>query len=355
MPTLKDVAEKCGVSVATVSLVLNDAPWSKHVAAETKKRVLQAARQLGYRPDLVARSLRNRRSQNIGVVVFDITDPYCSLILKGIEDRLYDDGYMPICTDLQNDPKKFDRCVQMLTGRRMEGLILIANPLYLESDIIELGRRIDVPLVMVGHALSPGTISSVTIDNSYGTRLVMEHLYGLGHRQFAFIRGPKGMVDSEPRWHAMAEFVGNAGLFIDPDLVADIEGVNSSYEESYRLTERLLSRRREFTALVAFDDLSAFAAIGALAKVGLRVPQDISVTGFDDIPGAGFYNPPLTTVRQELEHQGAIAAESVAAMIGRTVEQKKPKPIHRTIVPQLIVRGSTAPPNSALDATTQRR
>ncbi len=346
MATLKDVAEHCGVSVATVSLVLNEAPWSKHVAADTKKRVLQAARQLGYRPDLVARSLRNRRSQNIGVVVFDITDPYCSLVLKGIEDRLYEDGYMPMIGDLQNDSRRFDRCVGMLTGRRMEGLILIANPLYLESDIIELGRRLDAPLVIVGHALSPGTISSVTIDNSHGTRLVMEHLHGLGHRKFAFIRGPKGMVDSEPRWRGMAEFIGAAGLFIDPDLVVDIEGLNSSYEECYRLTERLLPRKRDFTALAAFDDLSAFAAIGALAKAGLRVPQHVSVTGFDDIPGAGFYNPPLTTVRQAMEHQGTIAAETIAAMISRREEQKKPKPIHRAVIPQLIVRDSTTTPTA---------
>lgn len=345
MATLKDVAERCGVSVATVSLVLNDAPWSKHVATETKKRVLQAARQLRYRPDLVARSLRNRRSQNIGVVVFDITDPYCSLILKGIEDRLYQDGYMPILTDLQNDPRKFERCVGMLLGRRMEGLILIANPLYLETDIVELGRRGEVPLVIVGHALSPGSISSVTVDNAQGTRLVMDHLSKLGHRRFAFIRGPKGMADSEPRWRGIEEFARNAGIVIHPDLVIDIDGANSSYEESYRLTERLLARKQRFTALAAFDDLSAFAAIGALTRAGLRVPQDVSVTGFDDIPGAGFYNPPLTTVRQELEHQGAIAAESIAVVLSRSAPQKKAKAVHRTIVPQLVVRGSTAQPN----------
>ncbi len=344
MPTLSDVAKRCGVSIATVSLVLNNAPWSKHVAADTKKRVLQAARQLGYRPDLVARTLRNRRSENIGVVVFDITDPYCSLILKGIEDRLYEDGYMPILTDLQNDPKKFERCVGMLLGRRMEGLILIANPLYLESDIVELGRRMNIPLVIVGHEFSSGPISSVTVDNSRGTQMAMQHLHELGHRKFAFIRGPKGMVDTEPRWRGITEFAARHSLTIDPNLVVDIEGVNSSYEESYRLTERLLAAKREFTALVAFDDLSAFAAIGALAQAKLRVPEDCSVTGFDDIPGAGFYNPPLTTVRQDLERQGAMAAESIAAMVGRAPLQKKAKAVNRTIVPQLIVRGSTSSP-----------
>jgi LacI family transcriptional regulator len=327
-----------------VSLYQNNSPWSKHVAADTKKRVLHAARQLGYRPDLVARTLRNRRSENIGVVVFDITDPYCSLILKGIEDRLYEDGYMPILTDLQNDPKKFDRCVGMLLGRRMEGLILIANPLYLESDIVELGRRMNVPLVIVGHEFASGPISSVTVDNSRGTQLAMEHLYELGHRKFAFIRGPKGMVDTEPRWRGITEFASKHGLSINSDLAVDIEGVNSSYEESYRLTERLLQSKRDFTALVAFDDLSAFAAIGALARAGLRVPQDCSVTGFDDIPGAGFYNPPLTTVRQDLERQGAMAAESIAAMVGRVPLQKKAKAVNRTIVPQLVVRGSTSSP-----------
>lgn len=344
MATLRDVAKECGVSVATVSLVLNNAPWSRHVAADTKERVLHAARKLGYRPDLLARSLRSRRSENIGVLVFDITDPYCTLILKGIENRLYADGYMPILSDLQNDPERFEPCIAMLLGRRMEGLILIANPLYFETDIVQLGGRMKVPIVAVGHALADNSISSVSVDNMLGTRLVMEHLYRLGHRSFAFVRGPKGMVDTRPRWRGIQQFAADAGLSIDPRLVVDIEGANSSYEEGYRIAEQLLQQKREFTALVAFDDLSAFAAIGALTHSGVRIPQDCSVTGFDDIPGAGFYNPPLTTVRQELEEQGSIAAKTVTSMIGCSADRKKAKGVHRTIVPRLITRASTAAP-----------
>lgn len=345
MATLRDVAKECGVSVATVSLVLNNAPWSRHVAKDTKARVLQAARKLGYRPDLLARSLRNRRSENIGVLVFDITDPYCALILKGIENRLYEGGYMPILSDLQNDPERFESCVGMLLGRRMEGLILIANPLYFKTDIVDLGGRMNVPIVVLGHALNGGSISSVTVDNALGTRLAMEHLYGLGHRDCAFIRGPKGMVDSGPRWRGIRDFAADSGLSINRRLVVEIEGANSSYEEGYRVTERLLQQKHKFTALVAFDDLSAFAAIRALTRAGIRVPQDCSVTGFDDIPGAGFYNPPLTTVRQKLEEQGAIAAESVAEMISRSAEQKEARAVHRTIVPHLVVRESTVQRN----------
>ncbi len=346
--TIYDVAGKSGVSATTVSMVLNDAPLARNIPLKTRNRVKRAAKDLGYRPNLFARSLRSNRSQTLGVVVFDITDPYCTQILRGIEDSLYHSGYLPILTDIQNKRVRFQRCVEMLLERRVEGVIAIANPLYLESDLLQDFAHREVPTVVIGRQLVEGSVSSVVVDNAAGTFAALEHLYGLGHRKIAFIRGPKALVDSAPRWKGLCEFARQSGLKIDPKLVVEIQEGNSSYPVGVQLTQELLSRRREFTALVTFDDLTAFAAIGCLTKAGHRVPGDISVAGFDDIPGAGFYNPPLTTVHQHLEMQGSIGAEIIRDLIRARNNNETLGPLRRRVVPRLVVRQSTAPPRRSV-------
>jgi LacI family transcriptional regulator len=344
--TIRDVAGKSGVSVTTVSMVLNDAPLARHIPLATRNRVKRAAKDLGYRPNLFARSLRSNRSQTLGVVVFDITDPYCTQILRGIEDSLYHSGYLPILTDIQNKRARFQRCVELLLERRVEGVIAIANPLYLESDLLQDFAHREVPTVVIGRQLAEDTLSSVVVDNQAGAFAALEHLHGLGHRKVAFIRGPKALVDSAPRWKGLCEFAWQAGMRIDPKLVVEFQGGNSNYPAAVQLTRELLSRGREFTALVTFDDLTAFAAIGCLTKAGRKVPDDVSVVGFDDIPGAGFYNPPLTTVHQHLEMQGSIGAEIIRDLVEARNSNQNIKPVHRRVVPRLVVRQSTAPPRS---------
>jgi LacI family transcriptional regulator len=325
-------------------MVLNNAPLARHIPLKTRNRVKRAAKDLGYRPNLFARSLRSNRSQTLGVVVFDVTDPYCTQILRGIEDSLYHSGYLPILTDTQNKRVRFQRCVEMLLDRRVEGVIAIANPLYLESDLLQDFAHREVPTVIIGRQLAEGSLSSVVVDNAAGTFAALEYLYGLGHRKIAFIRGPKALVDSAPRWNGLCEFARQCGLKIDPKLVVEIQGGNSSYPVGVQLTQELLGRRREFTALVTFDDLTAFAAIGCLTNAGHRVPEDISVVGFDDIPGAAFYNPPLTTVHQHLEMQGSIGAEIIRDLIRARHNLEAVEPLRRRVVPRLVVRQSTAPP-----------
>ena len=342
--TIRDVAGKSGVSVTTVSMVLNDAPLARHIPAKTRNRVKRAAKELGYRPNLFARSLRINRSQTLGVVVFDITDPYCTQILRGIEDSLYSSGYLPILTDIQNKRAGFQRCVDLLLERRVEGVIAIANPLYIESGLLQDFAHREVPAVVIGRQLGENSLSSVMVDNEAGTFAALEYLYELGHRKVAFIRGPKALADSAPRWKGVCEFARQSGLKVDPKLVVQIEGDNSSYPTGVQLTQELLGRGHEFTALLTFDDLTAFAAIGCLTKAGRRVPEDISVAGFDDIPGAGFYNPPLTTVHQHLEMQGSLGAELIRQLIRARHSNQAVKPLHRRVVPRLVVRQSTAPP-----------
>ena len=343
MVTIRDVAGESGFSVTTVSMVLNDGTAANRISARTRAHVWKVARRLGYRPNLFARSLRSRRSHTLGVVVFDLTDPYCTQILRGIQNHSRSSGLFPLVTDLQDDRSQFQPCLDMLLGRRVEGIITIANPLYLDSKLLSEFSERQVPAVMIGRQLSGVQVSSVVADNAEGTRQALKHLFDLGHSKIAFIRGPKILVDSIQRWRGLESFAKEAGLKLDDKLIVDIKGRNSTFAEGYQLTEELLKRRPGFTALVAFDDLTACAAVRALTSAGLRVPRDCSVVGFDDIPSAAFYNPPLTTVQQQLEMQGSLGAEIIEELIRATVEKRAIQPKHRKVIPRLIVRESTSP------------
>ena len=343
MVTIKDIAGESGVSVTTVSMVLNNGPSAQRISEKTRKRIWRIAHKRGYRPNLFARSLRSNRSHTLGVLVFDITDPYCTQILRGIESHLRPSGYFPILSDLQNDRAQFRPSLDMLLGRRVEGVVAIANPVYLETELFNEFDRRNLPAVVIGRELKGTPISSVVVDNEAGTRQAMRHLYELGHSKIAVIKGPKAMADSAQRWRGVERFAHEVGLSLDSRLVPQIQGRNSTYAEGYQLTEELLKQGSEFTALVAFDDLTACAAIGALSKAGRHVPQDCSVAGFDDIPSSAFYNPPLTTVHQQLEMQGSLGAEIVEELMRAAVEKRTIPPRHRIVVPKLIVRGSTCP------------
>ena len=204
--TIRDVAGESGFSITTVSMVLNDGPAAKRISARTRTRVWKVARRLGYRPNLFARSLRSQRSQTVGVVVFDLTDPYCTQILRGIENHLRPSGYFPIVTDLQNDRSRFHPCLDMLLGRRVEGIIAIANPIYLDPALLsELVYR-KIPAAAIGSELEGSPLCSVVVDNEAGTRQAIQHLCELGHRRIAFIKGPKILVDSMQRWRGIESF-----------------------------------------------------------------------------------------------------------------------------------------------------
>src|SRR6201982_984840 len=198
--TIRDVAKESGFSSTTVSIVLNDAPLARHIPEATKKRIEKAAKKLGYRPNLFARSLRSKRSHTVGVMVFDMTDPYCTLVLRGIENTLYQASYLPILTDVHNERTRFERYLEMMLDRRVEGLIVLANWLFLDINLLADLEKSSIPTAIIGVELKTEQISSVIVDNELGAHLAVEHLYALGHRKIAFIRGPKGLTDSGPRW-----------------------------------------------------------------------------------------------------------------------------------------------------------
>ena len=342
--TIRDVAKESGFSSTTVSLVLNNAPLARYIPASTKKRIERAAKNLGYRPNLFARSLRSKRSHTVGVMVFDMTDPYCTLVLRGIENSLYQSSYLPILTDVHNERSRFERYLEMLLDRRVEALVVLANWLFVNIQVLADLERSSIPTVMIGRELQTDSVSSVIVDNELGAHTAIEHLYSLGHRRIAFIRGPKTLADSAPRWKGIRGFAKSAGLELDSRLIVDLpesSNPSSSFEAGYKLTEDLVKQKHPFTALVAFDDMTAFGAIRALDKAGLRVPEHCSVIGFDDVAASGLYTPALTTVRQPMEAMGAMAASIVLEGINAVQEKREAQAAHRKLAPELVVREST--------------
>ena len=342
--TIRDVAKESGFSSTTVSIVLNNAPLARYIPGTTKKRIERAAKKLGYRPNLFARSLRSKRSHTVGVMVFDMTDPYCTLILRGIENSLYQLSYLPILTDVHNERPRFERYLEMLLDRRVEALIIVANWLFVNIEVLADLEKSSLPTVTIGRELPTDAFSSVIVDNEAGAHMGVEHLHSLGHRRIAFIRGPKTLGDSAPRWKGIRAFAKASGLDLDPRLIVDLpesrEAV-SSFEAGYKLTEQLLHQKTPFTALMAFDDMSAFGAIRALGKAGLRVPEDCSVIGFDDVAPAALCTPALTTVRQPMEAMGAMAVSIVMDGINAVLEKRPLSVVHRRLPPELALRETT--------------
>ena len=344
MVTIRDVAKESGFSSTTVSIVLNNAPLSRYIPAVTKKRIEKAAQKLGYRPNQFARSLRSKRSHTVGVMVFDMTDPFCTLILRGIENTLYQASYLPILTDVHNEGSRFERYLEMLLDRRIEALIVIANWVFLDINLLADLEKSSIPTTMIGCELETDSISSVIVDNELGGHLALEHLHSLGHRKIAIIRGPKALTDSSPRWRGIRSFAKQSGLELDSRLTVEMPESSdplSSFELGYKLTEDLIRQKRSFTAMLAFDDMSAFGAIRALNKAGIRVPEQCSVIGFDDVATSAIYTPSLTTVRQPMETMGASAVGVVLDGINAVLEKREITPTHRKVAPELVVREST--------------
>lgn len=344
MVTIRDVAKESGFSSTTVSIVLNNAPLARYIPSVTKKKIERAAEKLGYRPNQFARSLRSKRSHTVGVMVFDMTDPFCTLILRGIENTLYQASYLPILTDVHNEGSRFERYLEMLLDRRIEALIVVANWVFLDINLLADLEKSSIPTAMIGCELETDSISSLIVDNELGGRYALEHLHSLGHRKIAIIRGPKALTDSSPRWRGIRKFAKECGLELDQNLLLDLPESRdplSSFESGYKLTEDLIRQKRSFTAMLAFDDMSAFGAIRALNRAGIRVPDQCSVIGFDDVSTSAIYSPSLTTVRQPMEAMGASAVGIVVDGINAVLEKREVSATHRKVAPELVVREST--------------
>jgi LacI family transcriptional regulator len=342
--TMRDVANSSGFSPATVSIVLNNAPLARYIAPATKKKIEEAARKLGYRPNAMARFLRSKRTHSVGVMFFDITDPFCTPILRGIENSLFQGSYVPILADAHNQRNRFERYLELLLERHVEALIVVANWLFVDIHLLADFSKRNIPAATIGWELPGDNVSSVMVDNETGGRLALEHLHKLGHRKIAFIRGPKTLIDSGPRWKGIQKFAHTAGLEIDSNLIMQLPEAfdpNSGFEGGFRLTEELLQRRKKFTALVAFDDLTALGAIRALNKAGMSVPEQCSIVGFDDVALSAMAVPSLTTVRQPLEVMGNLAVNIIMEGITASQEKRDWTITHHRAAPELVIRESS--------------
>jgi len=345
--TLMDVAQACGLSVSTVSIVLSDAPLAQNVAAATRERIRVKAQELGYHPDAYARSLRRRHSQTVGVLAFDLADPFCVPVVRGIEEGLHEAEYLPLLMDAQTRRPLFDKYLQMILERRAEGLVVIASWVFEETNLLADIKKNHVPIVIVSRDMTAQGFSSILVDNVAGGGMALRHLAELGHKKIAVVRGPEELFDSAPRWEGIAAAARAVGLKIDQKLVRQLKNQGdtmSSFEGGEAATKSLIEAGEEFTAVLAFDDLTALGAIRALEKAGRKVPEDCSVVGFDNVLPGQVSTPGLTTISQPLKEMGAMAAEWALAEIKAAGKQEGALARLHLATPELITRGSTARP-----------
>lgn len=349
--TLADVARASGFAASTVSIVLNDAPLARYVAAATKDRIRKAAQSLGYHPDAFARSLRRRRSNTIGLMAFDLSDPFCTPIIRGAQSKLGGTRYLPLLMDAQNQRKQFEAYLELLLERRVEGLIVVANWIFADFHLLADIEKNNVPVAVVDRDMTDSKIHSVLVDNEAGGYLAIEHLHNLGHTRVAVIRGPGELADSEGRWAGIQKYAKKAGLTLDSRFIRQLPDAvdpSSGFEGGIRLTAELLAAKQKsktFSAIVAFDDLTALGAVRALREAGLRVPEDCSVIGFDDVLPAAVSSPGITTIRQPMEEMGEIAASWILEAIEadeKPERESRPGPELRLLPPVLVERESTA-------------
>jgi DNA-binding LacI/PurR family transcriptional regulator len=331
--TLKAVAQYLGLTPGTVSAVLNDTKAARTIPETTRKRIVEAARHLNYQPNFLARSLRVKRTYTVGVIVEEIGDAYGSLIVGGIEPFLRESNFFFLTVAHRHDPKLLRTYSQLLTSRGVEGLITIDTSIDEEPDL---------PTVAIAGHQTVENVTNIILDHHRAAELGLQYLKELGHERIAFLRGLPKSSDSAARWEAIEEVAQKFAIQIRPELVLQIEGTESTPELGYPYGKALMDRKIPFTALFAYNDISALGAIRAFQEAGLRVPEDVSIIGFDDIAIASYSVPSLTTIRQPLAKMGRIAAQT---LLDRIEERTNFVP-EIAVEPELIKRHSVAPPRS---------
>lgn len=325
--TLARVAKLAGVSPSTVSRILNG---TAIVSEEKRKSIDEAIAKLGFIPNPVARGLAGGRTLSIGVVTQAIDSPFYGPALRGIEDELDSAGYSPLFVSAHWDPVSEARCIDVLRSRRVDGLIVLNGSL---SDQALKATAKHLPIVVTGRAIKGPGLFALNFDNYTGGLLATEHLVALGHRRIAFITGDAAHPDANERFRGYTDALKKAGIAFDPQLVmpGDYQVITGQ-----QATEKLLSSRRKFTALFAANDQMAYGAALCLHRKGLRIPQDVSLIGFDDLSHSLYAAPPLSTVHQPAYELGRLTASSILQMLAGN------KPTSVMPGPELIVRDSTA-------------
>jgi DNA-binding LacI/PurR family transcriptional regulator len=338
---LRTLAEHLGLSQTTVSLVLNNSPSAKSIPAETRERVRTAARELNYRPNYFARSLRQSRSMSVGVLAPDLSEGYFTSVMSGVVAELTAAHYFYFTACHDWNKELIDQYPRMLVERAVDGFLLLNTP----AEAIQ----VPVPVVAISAHSAVPNVTNIILDHESAAKLALSHLYSLGHRSIAFMRGPRAIPDSEFRWESIQKVARGMTLKVDPAHVIrmDAEGWSMKTgqhtmapEIGYKPMKALLEKSRDFTAVFCFNDIAAIGAIRALKDAGLRVPEDVSVVGFDDIQSAAYSTPSLTTVRQPLTEMGRRGAQ---VLLERIAQKEREYAVEITMAPELVVRESTCP------------
>lgn len=333
--TMSDVARQAGVDVSTVSRALNERT-SGMLRSETVEKVLAAAAELGYQPNVLARGLRTQRSHTVGMLLPDLTNPFFPPIVRGLEDALEAGGYTLIVANTDNDAGRERRALHSLVGRQVDGLVVATSHIDGDEGAAAVGN---LPVVLVNRRGTDPTIPAVVPDDDAGVSLAVRHLLDLGHTRIGHVAGPADTSTGRTRAEAFARITGDAGIH-DPSWVeaTGIFGV----EDGMAACERLLERHPDLTAICAANDLLAIGSLRALRAAGRGVPDDVSLVGFNDMPLVDLIDPPLTTVRIPQYDMGRQAGELLLQLFEQPRPRRRRKPV--AVAPELVVRQSTSAP-----------
>jgi LacI family transcriptional regulator len=328
--SLKVMAEYLGLSPATISLVVNNAPGAKSISLATRERVLEAAKKLGYQPNTIARSLRMRQTFTVGVIVPEFSEGYFTMVMNGVEEYLMQAGYLHFVVSHQGRADLIDEYPRLLSKRAVDGFILVNT---------SLNEPVSAPVVAISGHKKMANVTNIMLDHERSALLALKHLYDLGHRRIVFMKGQRHALDSDYRWQGIQQIAKNIGLEIHRELCVYLEANSWSPELGYPVIRDLLTRTHDFTAIFCFNDIAAVGAIRAVVDAGLSCPGDVSVIGFDDISSAMYHTPSLTTIRQPLRRMGEMAAQMLLKRIQNPTEAYP-----ETVVfePELMVRESTS-------------
>jgi LacI family transcriptional regulator len=346
--TIRDVARLAKVHPGTVSRALNPDTRTL-VSSATAQRVVAAAEQLGYHPNPIARGLKTNRSFTVGVLVPDITNPLFPPILRGIEDRLSQSGYTTLIVNTDNDAERERAALGTMRARHVDGFITATA--RLDERILAGFAHSGSPIVLINRSLEDGSLPMVGVDNRLGTRLAVDHVFALGHRQIAHVAGPQGTSTGHQRYLGFLDAVASLGL----DAAAAPVRFAEAFSEAggAGACAELIDATLPFTALIAANDLLALGCYDVLAAHGLRCPEDVSVVGFNDIPFTERLHPPLTSVRVPQRDIGVAAADLLLECLADPGTRRQV-----WLDPSLVVRGSTAAPGDRQrdgDASRQSR
>jgi LacI family transcriptional regulator len=343
--TLRDVAAAAGVHPATASRALN--PETRLlVSEETAGRVMAAAARLGYRPNPVARSLRTRRSNTVGVLIPDLNNPIFPPIVRGLEDKLAAAGYVALLGNTDADARRERILFEQMRARHVDGFVLATATHH--ARLLTEAAAADVPVVLMNRLSQDCSFPSVSVDNEQGAQLAVTHLARLGHTRIAHIAGPLEASTGVGRLRGFRDGMASHGLKVDEGLIAYAS--KYTVEEGLRCCAELLASGADFTAVAAANDMLAVGCYAALDEGGRAYPEDISVIGFNDMPFVDRLRPPLTTVRFPHYQLGTEAAQLLLERINGG--DGSVKVVY--LAPELVVRGSTAPRGTSADRANGR-